>query len=82
MLNFIVVSEVLFNRDFDPFLNVVHVFVEVGNVFNTSDWLRDVQGLLFVDNLLNKLVPFLVNVSSSYHTSIVTIYSELSPLSF
>ena len=55
MLHLIVVSVILFDWNFDSFLNVVHVSVEVRDILNVADGLRDVQGLLLVDDLFDLL---------------------------
>lgn len=53
MLNFIVVSIVLFDRNFDSFLDIVHESVELRNVLNVANWLWNVEGLLLVHDLLH-----------------------------
>jgi hypothetical protein len=53
MLNFIVVSIVLFDRNFNSFLDIVHVSVELRNVLNVPNWFWNVDGLLLVHDLLH-----------------------------
>lgn len=53
MLNFIVVSVVLFDRNFNSFLDIVHVSVELRNVLNVPNWFWNVDGLLLVHDLLH-----------------------------
>jgi hypothetical protein len=52
MLDLIIVRVIFLDGDLDPFLHIIHVPVEVGNVLDISDRLWDVQRLLFVDDLL------------------------------
>jgi hypothetical protein len=51
VLDFKVVSVILFDWDFYSFLDVVHVSVEVRNVLDVAYGLWNVEGLLFVDHL-------------------------------
>lgn len=53
MLNFIVVSIVLFDRNFNSFFNIVHVSVELRNILNVPNWFWNVERLLLVHDFLH-----------------------------
>lgn len=56
MFDLIVISVVLFHGYLDSFFDVIHVSVKMGDVLHVSDGLWDVEGLLFVDCLVDLFV--------------------------